>query len=47
MATDFEKILPQSLHGRKGKWKFGLLLVFFELVVLGLLGGSIYRWFAG
>lgn len=47
MSADMEKILPKKLHGRKNKFKFGLVLLLVELVVLGVGGKLIYDWLTG
>ncbi|MCF6177863.1 MAG: hypothetical protein L3J63_00540 [Geopsychrobacter sp.] len=47
MSVDINKILPQKLRGRKDKWKFGLVLALFELLVLGVVGRFVYHWFKG
>lgn len=44
MAADFNRLMPEKLHQRKGKKKFVLWLFILELVVLGVVGKLIYQW---
>ncbi len=44
MAADMDRFLPQTLQGRKGRWKFSLWLALVELVVLGVVGKFVYDW---
>jgi len=47
MSRDMDKILPQKLRGRRDKWKLGLVLTLFELLILGVAGRFVYHWFQG
>ncbi|MDA3902829.1 MAG: hypothetical protein PF441_05185 [Desulfuromusa sp.] len=44
MSEDFNKFMPEKLRAQKGKKKFVLWLFILEVVVLGVLGRFIYKW---
>ena len=47
MSEDFNRLLPEKLRQRPGKKKFVLWLFVAEMVVLGMIGTAVYRWWIG
>jgi len=47
MSKDFNGLLPEKLRGRKDKKTFVLWLFIFEVVVFGVIGTAVYRWWVG
>ncbi|TYO99647.1 hypothetical protein EDC39_102172 [Geothermobacter ehrlichii] len=46
MNADFDRLLPERLR-KADKKKFALWLFIVELLVLGLVGRFVYRWWVG
>lgn len=47
MSEDVNKFMPEKLRARKDKKKFVLWLFILELIIFGIIGTFIYRWWAG
>ena len=47
MSEDFNRFMPEKLRGRKDKKKFVLWLFILELVIFGVIGTFVYRWWVG
>ncbi|MDX2495572.1 MAG: hypothetical protein QNK27_11475 [Desulfuromusa sp.] len=47
MSEDFNKFMPEKLRARKGKKQFVLWLFVLELIIFGVVGTFVYRWWVG